>query len=54
MPTFRYRAYSAAGDLVEGEIAANAKDEAEEALWRRGLTPFETREVGRGAFASAH
>jgi general secretion pathway protein F len=52
MPTFRYRAYSAAGDLVEGEIAANAKDEAEEALWERGLTPFETREVGRGAFAN--
>jgi general secretion pathway protein F len=51
MPTFRYRAYSAAGDLVEGEIAAGAKDEAEDALWRRGLTPFETREVGRGAFA---
>lgn len=52
MPTFRYRAYSPAGDLVEGEIAANAQDEAEEALWGRGLTPFETREVGRGAFAN--
>ena len=51
MPTFRYRAYSATGDLVEGEIAADAKDEAEDALWRRGLTPFETREVGRSAFA---
>jgi general secretion pathway protein F len=49
MPTFRYRAYSASGDLVEGEIAAEAKDEAEDALWRRGLTPFETREVGGGA-----
>jgi general secretion pathway protein F len=45
MPTFRYRAYSAAGDLVEGEVEAGAKDDAEEALWRRGLTPFETREV---------
>ena len=46
MATFRYRAYSAAGDLVEGEIAAEALDEAEDALWRRGLTPFETRPVG--------
>jgi general secretion pathway protein F len=46
MATFRYRAYSAAGDLVEGEIAAEALDEAEDTLWRRGLTPFETRPVG--------
>ena len=49
MPTFHYRAYSDAGDLVEGEIAADAKDQAEEALWSRGLTPFETRETGRSA-----
>jgi len=46
MATFRYRAYSASGDLVEGEIAAEAQDEAEDALWRRGLTPFETRRLG--------
>jgi general secretion pathway protein F len=46
MATFRYRAYSAAGDLVEGEIAAEALDGAEDALFRRGLTPFETRPVG--------
>ncbi|ARN82220.1 type II secretion system F family protein [Methylocystis bryophila] len=52
MPTFRYRAYSAAGDLVEGEIAADAMEEAEDALWRRGLTPFETKEVGRSAFTN--
>lgn len=45
MATFRYRAYSAEGDLVEGEVEAAAKDDAEETLWRRGLTPFETREV---------
>jgi general secretion pathway protein F len=49
MPTFHYRAYSDSGDLVEGEIAADAKDQAEEALWSRGLTPFETRETGRSA-----
>jgi general secretion pathway protein F len=46
MPTFRYRGYSAAGDLLEGEIEAASKEEAEDALWRRGLTPFETRESG--------
>lgn len=45
MPTFRYRGYSANGSLLEGEIEASNKDEAEDALWRRGLTPFETREV---------
>jgi general secretion pathway protein F len=45
MPTFRYRAYTAIGDLVVGEIEAGAKDDAEDALWRRGLTPFETHEV---------
>ena len=49
MPTFHFRAYSAAGDLIEGEIAADAKDQAEDALWLRGLTPFETREIRRGA-----
>ncbi|HYA80626.1 MAG TPA: type II secretion system F family protein [Methylocystis sp.] len=54
MATFRYRAYSAAGDLVEGDVEASAKDDAEETLWRRGLTPFETKEVaaskGAGSF----
>jgi general secretion pathway protein F len=45
MTTFRYRAYSAIGDLLEGEIEARTSDEAEETLWRRGLTPFETREI---------
>ena len=46
MPTFKYRAYSAGGDLLEGEIEARTNSEAEEALFRRGLTPFETREAG--------
>ncbi|HMK88086.1 MAG TPA: type II secretion system F family protein [Methylocystis sp.] len=52
MPTFHYRAYSSAGDLVEGEVEAGAKDDAEETLWRRGLTPFETRELGGAHGAS--
>lgn len=46
MPTFKYRAYSGAGDLLEGEIEARDSGEAEEALFRRGLTPFETRAAG--------
>jgi len=45
MPLFRYRAYTSAGDLAEGEIEAKSGDDAQEALWTRGLTPFETREV---------
>lgn len=45
MPTFKYRAYSGAGDLLEGEIEARTTGEAEEALFRRGLTPFETQEA---------
>jgi general secretion pathway protein F len=49
MPTFRYRAYSAVGELAEGEIEARSGAEAEEALFRRGLTPFETRETGGAA-----
>ena len=49
MPTFKYRAYSSAGELAEGEIEARDGAEAEEALFRRGLTPFETRETGASA-----
>ncbi|WP_442756663.1 type II secretion system F family protein [Methylocystis sp. JAN1] len=45
MPTFKYRAYSNSGDLLEGEIEARTSEEAEDALFRRGLTPFETREA---------
>lgn len=45
MPTFKYRAYSGSGDLLEGEIEARNSDEAEDTLFRRGLTPFETREA---------
>lgn len=46
MPTFKYRAYSAVGDLQEGEIEARSASDAEDALFRRGLTPFETKEAG--------
>lgn len=45
MPTFKYRAYSSAGDLLEGEIEARSSDDAEDALFKRGLTPFDTREA---------
>jgi general secretion pathway protein F len=45
MPKFRYRAYTSLGDLQEGEIDARTSGDAEEALWRQGLTPFETREA---------
>jgi general secretion pathway protein F len=45
MPTFKYRAYSVSGDLVEGEIDARSGDDAEDALFKRGLTPFETQEA---------
>ncbi len=51
MPTFKYRAYSGSGDLLEGEIEAKSSDAAEEALFRRGLTPFETREAKAGGAA---
>jgi general secretion pathway protein F len=45
MPKFHYRAYTGSGDLQEGEVEARSSRDAEEALWRRGLTPFETRET---------
>jgi len=51
MLKFKYRAYSGAGDLLEGEIEARTSEEAEEALFRRGLTPFETRQAGAASFA---
>ncbi|MBY6242700.1 type II secretion system F family protein [Methylosinus sp. Sm6] len=44
MSMFRYRAYSAEGDLVEGEIEARSREEAEEQLWGRGVTPFAVQE----------
>ncbi len=52
MPQFHYRAYSAQGELDEGEIEARSREEAEDMLWARGLTPFETRPTG-GAKGSA-
>jgi general secretion pathway protein F len=48
MPLFHYRAYTAQGDLDEGEIDARTRDEAEEMLWSRGLTPFETKAARAG------
>ncbi len=49
MPTFKYRAYTASGDLAEGDIEARSIDEAEDALFKRGLTPFETYEAKSNA-----
>lgn len=49
MPMFKYRAFSAAGDLTEGEIEARSAAEAEDALFQRGLTPFETFEAKKAA-----
>ncbi len=49
MPKFKYRAYSDAGDLLEGEIEARSSNEAEDSLLKRGLTPFQTTEVKSGA-----
>jgi general secretion pathway protein F len=45
MPTFKYRAYSGSGDLHEGEIEAKSLADAENVLFDRGLTPFETQEA---------
>jgi general secretion pathway protein F len=51
MRKFKYRAYSGSGDLLEGEIEARDGEAAEEALFQRGLTPFETREAKAGGAA---
>jgi general secretion pathway protein F len=48
MASFFYRAYTAQGELDEGEIEARSREEAEDMLWARGLTPFETRATGGG------
>ncbi len=45
MPNFHYRAYSNLGDLEEGDLEALSHEAAEDKLWSRGLTPFETSEV---------
>ncbi len=45
MPKFKFRAFSASGDLMEGEIEARTVTEAEDAIFMRGLTPFETSEA---------
>lgn len=43
MPTFRYRAYGAAGEFKEGSVDAATPDAAGDMLWAQGLTPFEMR-----------
>jgi general secretion pathway protein F len=43
MPTFRYRAYGAQGNLAEGSIDATSQDAATDALWLQGLTAFQLR-----------
>lgn len=45
MSVFRFRAFTTLGDLSEGEIEARSRADAEESLWKRGLTPFETQEI---------
>ena len=53
MAFFHYRAFTAQGDLSQGEIEARSREEAEEAVWGRGLTPFETwpaRNASKSAF----
>jgi general secretion pathway protein F len=52
MSMFHYRAYSAQGDLVEGEIEARSREEAEESLWGRGVTPFSVQETRAAAGVS--
>jgi general secretion pathway protein F len=51
MASFHYRAYTAQGELDEGEIEARTRDEAEDMLWARGLTPFETNAARAGGGA---
>jgi general secretion pathway protein F len=46
MPTFRYRAYGAQGDVAEGVIDAASPDAASDLLWGQGLTPLSLRESG--------
>jgi general secretion pathway protein F len=49
MPKFKYRAFSTSGDLMEGEIEARTAAEAEDAIFMRGLTPFETFEARKAS-----
>lgn len=43
MPTFRYRAYGADGELAEGTLDAASLETANDVLWSQGLTPFQMR-----------
>lgn len=44
--TYRYVAYGENGRLVEGQLQAVSRDDAIEALWKRGLTPLEADQDG--------
>lgn len=48
MSVFHYRAYTSRGDLLEGDVEAASLVAAENLIWSRGLTPFETREIKSG------
>lgn len=52
MALFHYRAYTPRGEVAEGQIEAASREEAENAVWERGLTPFETRLARAGSGAS--
>ncbi|PPQ35760.1 type II secretion system protein F (GspF) [Rhodoblastus acidophilus] len=43
MVRFSYRAFDSRGELRQGDVEAISRAEAEERLWRQGLTPFEWR-----------
>lgn len=49
MPQFRYKAYTSAGTLTEGDIEAASSTAAIEALYRQNLVPFSTSETADGA-----
>jgi len=49
VPTFRYRAYGAKGELAEGVIDAASADAASDLLWGQGLTAFHMRQADQAA-----
>ncbi len=49
MPSFQYRAYDTSGELAQGSLEAVSQDAASDALWARGLTPFQLRSSGHTA-----
>jgi general secretion pathway protein F len=48
MPSFQYRAYDDRGALATGNIEALSAEAARDALWSRGLTPFQLAGSQRG------